>query len=319
MTEDPGSRQPPASSARPGFGRDRGYWISPPPAGTQSVSPETAAPEIAGSREPGSCAPVGTRVYQAEAATPARDRTADRDGAPTAGDSLGGSYGATRGGRNRARRKRRLLLRLVALLVVLGGIATAVALIVTGRTVVPVVSENLFPIGYQEDIARVAEEYGLDPYLVAAVVKTESGFDPAAVSPVGAVGLMQLMPDTAGWLIGLDIWRGDSEPLLTDPADNLELGACYLAYLTAKFGEDNMTATLAAYNAGPTAVGRWVEAAGGTEAFGFDDIEFPETRTFVERVMRYWLLYTRIHPGIFAAAAGPPAGEGLAATVAGGG
>jgi soluble lytic murein transglycosylase len=211
---------------------------------------------------------------------------------------------ATRHGRTQVKRKRRRLLRLVTLLVVLGGIATAIALIVTGRTVVPVVSENLFPISYQEDIARVAKKYGLDPYLVAAVVKTESGFDAQAESPVGAVGLMQLMPDTAEWLVGLDIWRGDGDPRLTDPADNLELGTCYLAYLTDRFGEDHMTATLAAYNAGPTAVGRWVEAAGGAEAFGPEDIEFPETRTFVERVKRYRVLYARIHPGIFAAAAG---------------
>jgi soluble lytic murein transglycosylase len=279
VTEEPGSRLPPASPARPSSGRDRGYWLSPPPAGSQPVSHETAAPESEWSGERGSGTPMGTR--------------------------------------HRVRRKRRRLLRLVALLVVLGGLATAVALIVTGRTVVPVVSKNLFPIEYQSDIARVAEEYDLDPYLVAAVAKAESGFDPAAVSPVGAVGLMQLMPDTAEWLIGLDIWRGDSDPRLTDPADNLGLGACYLAYLTAKFGEEHLTATLAAYNAGPGSVGHWIEAAGGAEAFGLDDIEFPETRTFVERVKRYWLLYTRIHAGMFAAAAGPAAAEGLGAAVAG--
>ena len=292
MTKDPGSPLPSASPDHPSSGGDRGHWINPPPPGTQSASPVTATPEIGAWGEPGAGVPVGTRVYQAEAPAPARGPSPDR------------SAVAAVGGRARVRRRRRRLLRLAALVLVLGGIATAVALIVTGRAVVPVVSDNLFPIGYQEDIARVATKYGLDPYLVAAVVKTESGFDSEAVSPVGAVGLMQLMPDTAEWLIGLDIWRGDSAPRLTDPADNLELGACYLAYLTDRFGADNLTAALAAYNAGPTAVGRWVEAAGGVEAFGPDDIEFPETRTFVERVKRYWLLYTRIHPGIFAAAGG---------------
>jgi soluble lytic murein transglycosylase len=297
MTEDPGSRLPPASPARPGSGRDRGYWIDPSPAGTPTPSSEAAAPGA-----PGLGAPVGTRVYQAESAARPQDRAAGRDGAP-AENHADWSPVSNRGGRARAKRKRRLM-RLVALLVVLGGLVTAVALIVTGRTVVPVVSQSLYPIDYKADIARVAEEYGLDPYLVAAVVKTESGFDSGAVSPVGAVGLMQLMPDTAAWLIGLDIWRGDGEPRLSDPADNLELGACYLAYLTEKFGEDNIVATLAAYNAGPTAVGRWVEAAGGADAFVLDDIEFPETRTFVERVEHYWLLYARIHPGIFAATGG---------------
>ncbi len=289
MTEDPGSRLPPAPSGRPGLGRDRGYWISPSSAGKQFSSPESES---------------GSGTYALVQAT-------DTDGS-------GARSVATGGGRARGRRKRRRLLRLVALLVVLGGIATAVALIVTGRTVVPVVSENLFPIKYQQDIARVAEEYGLDPYLVAAMVKTESGFDSQAVSPVGAVGLMQLMPDTAAWLSGLDIWRGDSSPKLTDPADNLELGACYLEYLTAKFGEEHLLAALAAYNAGPTNVGRWIEAAGGADTFDLSDIDFPETRAFVQRVERYWLLYTRIHPGIFAAVDGAAGEEGLAAAAAGG-
>jgi soluble lytic murein transglycosylase len=279
----------------------------PQSSGAQSARPEIAAPESpewAGSEGLGSGAPAGTRVYQAAAPTPARGRSSQR------------SEATRRGRPARSGRKRRRLLRLVALVVVLGGIATAVALIVTGQTVVPVVSDKLFPIGYQVDIARVADKYGLDPYLVAAVAKTESGFRADVVSPAGAVGLMQLMPDTAAWLIGLDIWRGDSDPRLTDPADNLELGACYLAYLTARFGEDHRTATLAAYNAGPNAVGRWVDAAGGPEAFVLADIEFPETRTFVERVQRYWELYRRVHPDIFAAAAGRPQGGGRMAAAA---
>jgi soluble lytic murein transglycosylase len=201
-------------------------------------------------------------------------------------------------------------MRLVVLVVILAAIGTTVGLIVSGRTVVPVVSENLFPISYQEDISRVAHLYDLDPYLVAAVVKTESGFNPEAVSPAGAVGLMQLMPTTADWITTLGIWQGDSHPQLTDPGDSLELGTCYLAYLTGRFGGDNRVAVLAAYNAGPNAVDGWVEAAGGPEAFGLADVVFPETRTFVERVERYRFLYNRVHPGIFAGADGSLRGYG---------
>jgi len=79
------------------------------------------------------------------------------------------------------RRRRRGLLRLAVLAAVLVAIAVAVVLIATGRTVVPVVSEQIYPIHYAEGISRVAERYDLDPYLVAAVVSAESGFNPEAV------------------------------------------------------------------------------------------------------------------------------------------
>jgi len=204
-------------------------------------------------------------------------------------------------GRTRRASRKRRLLRLVVPLVVLAGIVTAVALVVTGRTVVPVVSGQIYPIHYTSDIGRVAERYDLDPYLVAAVAKTESSYDPAAVSPAGAVGLMQLMPDTADWITGLDIWQGGPDPVLTNAVDNLELGACYLAYLAERF-HGQTRAVLAAYNAGPGNVGGWVEAAGGLDEFGLADIPFEETRDFVLRVERFWLLYTRIHPNAFSAA-----------------
>lgn len=200
--------------------------------------------------------------------------------------------------RSRQSRKRRLV-RLVILVVVVVGIAVAAVWIAATRTVVPGVSATLYPIHYREGIARAAERYDLDPYMVAAVVQTESGYDPRALSPAGAVGLMQLMPDTASWITGLESWRGSDAPTLTDPEDNLELGACYLAFLLKRFGGDTRPA-LAAYNAGQSTVIRWVEAAGDGNPFTLSDIRFPETRSFVERVERYWELYGRIHPHVFA-------------------
>jgi soluble lytic murein transglycosylase len=204
----------------------------------------------------------------------------------------------------RLRRTRgRRLLRLVALLVVVGGVAAFAVWTITGRAVVPGVSARIYPIQYREDIARVAERYDLDPYLVAAVVQTESGYDPGARSHAGAVGLMQLMPDTATWITGLESWQGSDDPRLTDPEDNLELGACYLAYLVRTLG-GGTTLALAAYNAGQGAVVDWVEAAGGRDSFGLADIRYPETREFVRRVEYYRELYTRVHPGAFAGVEG---------------
>jgi soluble lytic murein transglycosylase len=201
---------------------------------------------------------------------------------------------------NLARRSRRhRLIRLVVYGVVLVAIAIVAALIVTGRTVVPVVSERIYPVHYREEIARVAEKYDLNPYLLAAMAKTESSYDPQAVSEAGAVGLMQLMPETAEWITGLGSWRGGRNPDLTVPEDNLELGACYLVFLLGTF-DGATTAALAAYNAGQGTVQEWVNAAGGADSFGLDDIRFSETREFVERVERYQDLYSRIYPDAFA-------------------
>jgi len=188
---------------------------------------------------------------------------------------------------------------LAVLLAVIAVIVVVVVLVTSGRTVVPVVSEQIYPIHYKEGIGRVAERYDLDPYLVAAVVSTESGYDPAAVSSAGAVGLMQLMPATAEWVTGLSTWQGDDSPDLNDPDDNLELGACYLSYLTGTF-DGAVRVVLAAYNAGQGVVGEWVEAAGGAGPFELSDIVYPETRAFVERVERYRELYSRIYPDAFA-------------------
>jgi soluble lytic murein transglycosylase len=259
--------------------RNRGYWISGPVVrASQADAPSVEAPSVEASR-------TGERASAGPSSVSLPDET----------------YGAGAPRVHKRRTHKYRLLRLGVVSVVLVGVVTAIVLITTGRTVVPVISQTIYPIHYKDDIARVAEAYDQDPYLVAAVVKTESGYDPEAVSPAGAVGLMQLMPDTAAWIIELDIWQGDENPALTDPADNLELGACYLSYLGDIYGEGTRSA-LAAYNAGPNAVGEWIEAAGGQDSFDLTDIPYAETRNFVQRVERYVSLYMRIHPDAFSAA-----------------
>jgi soluble lytic murein transglycosylase len=198
--------------------------------------------------------------------------------------------------RVRAGRRRRLWRLAVLVLVVLGIVAVGVWLAAT-RAVVPGVSAKIYPIHYRETIARVAEQNDLDPYLVAAVARAESGWDPEAVSSAGAVGLMQLMPATAAWISGLDSWRGGDEPDLTDPEDSLELGGFYLAFLARYFGGDTRKA-LAAYNAGQGTVSRWL-ADGGIESLELEDIPIDETRGFVGRVEYYQDLYARVHPDAF--------------------
>jgi soluble lytic murein transglycosylase len=204
--------------------------------------------------------------------------------------------------RVRTSRKRRRL-RLVGLVVALLVIVIVAVWVAAGRTVVPGVSAQLHPLHYQDSIARVAEQNDLDPYLVAAVARAESGWDPEAVSHAGATGLMQLMPDTATWITGLESWQGGDDPDLTDPEESLELGAFYLAYLVKYFGGDTRLA-LAAYNAGQGAVSRWLRDGSTKESIEIADIPIDETREFVERVEYFQDLYARIHPGAFAAEGG---------------
>ncbi|MEM8993213.1 MAG: lytic transglycosylase domain-containing protein [Acidobacteriota bacterium] len=125
----------------------------------------------------------------------------------------------------------------------------------------------LADLPYSEMIRRTAERHGLDPLLVAAVVETESHFNPQAVSHRGAVGLMQVLPSTAAL-----------EPeALVEPSLNLEHGARYLRYLIDRYQGD-LELALAAYNAGPANVRRY----GGVPPFR-------ETRQYVERVLeRYF-------------------------------
>lgn len=122
--------------------------------------------------------------------------------------------------------------------------------------------DDLLPL-----IERHATDRGLDPRLVRAVVQVESGYNPAAVSNKGAMGLMQLMPATAR---DLEV----TSPF--EPEENLRGGTEYLRSLLARFGGDAQLA-LAAYNAGPTAVARY----GGVPPY-------PETLAYVENVLSLW-------------------------------
>jgi len=116
---------------------------------------------------------------------------------------------------------------------------------------------------FEQRVIAVATAEGLDPALVLAVVEVESGQAPDAVSPKGAVGLMQVLPETAAQIGVADA---------ADPARNLEAGCKYLAALLESFGGD-VELALAAYNAGPGAVRHW-----GTVP------PYAETKAFVARV-----------------------------------
>jgi len=130
-----------------------------------------------------------------------------------------------------------------------------------------------------------AHNYDLNPALLAAVIEDESKFNADARSSAGAIGLMQLQPATAK---GIALRTGGSKFVLSDlynPEINVRYGAWYLHHLIEKYGDERLA--LAAYNAGQENVDRW-RAAG-------EDVQFPETRAYVDKVERLKGIYRRAY------------------------
>lgn len=148
---------------------------------------------------------------------------------------------------------------------------------------------------YQNEIVTYARRNDIDPFLVAAVIKNESEFKPGAVSPVGAIGMMQIMPETGEWIakqMGLDSYDVDS---LYNPGVNIRMGCWYLSELKYEF-KDNLLLMMMAYNAGRGNTHGWMNANGWDYNFGETKaIPYPESRNYVASVLRdrdeYYRLY----------------------------
>jgi len=154
--------------------------------------------------------------------------------------------------------------------------------------------EMLYPLGWREALTAAAGRVSLDPFLVAAVVREESSFYPAARSRVGARGLMQLMPDTGRAVAQARQIPFPDPDVLDQPATNLELGTIFFAGLLREFGDARLAA--AAYNAGPTRVREWWAGRRSDDLeVWVDQIPYNETRAFVKRVMLSWEEYRRVY------------------------
>ncbi|HET7263352.1 MAG TPA: transglycosylase SLT domain-containing protein [bacterium] len=159
--------------------------------------------------------------------------------------------------------------------------------------------EALYPRALWPAIAQAASRDGVDPNLIAGVIREESRFDASAVSSAGAYGLMQLMPGTAASTArSLGMTTPDQRGLV-DPATNIALGAAVLKAELMRFGRVDLA--LAAYNAGPNAVRQWQAARPGADPDTFvEEIPYGETRGYVKTVEQsaamYRWLYQNGHP-----------------------
>jgi len=162
-------------------------------------------------------------------------------------------------------------------LIALVPLAAAGALLVYVQSAEPAWWLRLrYPLEYEPIVLGHAENYDLDPALVAAVIYRESRFDPDAVSESGAIGLMQLLPDTAEGIAELTGGTAFVVSDLYEPEINVRYGAFYLRRLLTKYGGD-VELALAAYHAGQGNVDEWLEHGGR--------IEFAETREYVGDVL----------------------------------
>ena len=148
---------------------------------------------------------------------------------------------------------------------------------------------------YQQDIITYSEKNNIDPFLVAAIIKNESNFKHKAVSGVGAVGLMQIMPETGRWIaeqMGLENYQ-DSDLYITKT--NIRMGCWYVGELDHEF-KHNMMLLMIAYNAGRGQTRAWMQENGWTYDFNnAQAIPYPDTREYVTKVLqdrdKYYLLY----------------------------
>ncbi len=194
------------------------------------------------------------------------------------------------GGRRGDGRRRRRIIRTLAGLILLG-----VVLAWLVPRLVTVIHHFLLPLADVSVIREQAAEKHLDPALIAAVIFAETKFSPRT-SSAGAEGLMQIEPATARYLARLSGGDAFTTSDLATPSVNIAYGSYYLRYLLDHYGGNEMLA-LAAYNAGLSNVDAWVAAdrAQGQE-LTVQQIPFPETRAYVQKVMNAQEEYHDLYP-----------------------
>lgn len=152
-----------------------------------------------------------------------------------------------------------------------------------------------YPLKYADEIAAAGARHEVNPYWICAMIAIESGWDAEAKSSAGAVGLMQLMPDTAAEMAEWGLVDVDSYPLdeLTNPEVNIEYGTAYLRYLVERYHE--MQPAISAYNAGMGNVDAWLTEHKDVK----ESMDFPETADYIIKVEEAKNIYEKLYPDAF--------------------
>lgn len=155
-----------------------------------------------------------------------------------------------------------------------------------------------YPVAYTALIKKYAAEFELDPYLVTSIMRCESSNKTDALSNVGAIGLMQIMPDTGAWIAH----KLDCEPFdpdsLYDPEINIRFACWYIRFLINRLNDD-LNSVIAAYNAGHGSVEKWLEDEQYSENGHLLSIPFPETDRYLTKVTTAYENYLQLYPDLF--------------------
>lgn len=202
----------------------------------------------------------------------------------------------------KAKNKNRIPFIIVVVLLGLAILIPVVLLVISSilaNNATKKLNESMYPLEYEGYVEDAAEMYGVDICLVYGVIRTESNFDPDAVSGAGAIGLMQIMPETFTWLQNYrtdfmpeEILKSDE---LYDPETNIDYGVYLLSYLLEKYEGDTSLA-ICAYNAGYGNVDEWL--ANGTiseENVTAEEIPFPETSNYLTKVTNAMEMYRELY------------------------
>lgn len=158
----------------------------------------------------------------------------------------------------------------------------------------PIMWGSLYPEAYKAKVFQYAEKRKIDPYLILSIMRAETQYKSDAISPVGAVGLMQFMPYSAQKVADITDQKIQTEQLFT-PEKSIEFGAAYLKKLSLEM-DNQKPLVAAAYNGGPHRVKAWIKNLGQLEFDKFiEHIPFVETRTYVKRVLTYRATYDKLY------------------------
>lgn len=155
--------------------------------------------------------------------------------------------------------------------------------------------KSFYPIKYENQIVKYSQRYNVDPCLVAAVIRAESNFDGKAVSPKGAYGLMQIMPDTALWVAENMKLKDFDVERLYESEINIAMGCWYINNLNTEFN-GNIDLVLAAYNGGRGNVQKWLnDKEYSSDGKTLDVIPFGETDKYVKKVKTNYNIYLKLY------------------------
>ncbi len=153
-----------------------------------------------------------------------------------------------------------------------------------------------YSLEYDNYVQKYAEEHDMDPLFIHSVIFAESNHNPDAISNRGAVGLMQIMPETGYWISSKMGEKDFGENDLKDPETNIKMGTWLLNYLMDEFN-DNEKSVLAAYNAGIGNVQEWLKNYEySSDGQNLDNIPFRETEEYVEKIRNAYASYKELYP-----------------------